>query len=156
MRKFYLITGLFIFLTSCAVFKPEKKQFQDGWYFITESETNSQAVTHKFSDNITRINLSPILLAKEASTIEVVNDSWQNDGSQLIGMVYSGEQQRKWAEATKRMSKTNEKAVFLYKDQVICTISAFYEMDNGYVAISAKEFNPQLIKKIAEDLNSGK
>lgn len=74
----------------------------------------------------------------------------------IIELIYDGTEKEKWADATERMSKTNEKAVFIYNDKFISTVSAFRRMDNGYASVSNENFNEKMLTVIIADLKKQK
>ena len=86
----------------------------------------------------------------------IENQNWGGQDYIIIQLIFEGDAKEKWANATERMSRTNEKAAFIYKDQVISTVYAFLRMDNGYAAVSNKNFTKELLNKIVADLKREK
>ncbi len=158
MKKILLTSILGIIITSCGVKKTlsSKTELDSGWYFITEQETESKLVQNRFTGEDIFINNNPIIKASESSTIAIENQNWGGQDYIIIQLIFEGDAKEKWANATERMSRTNEKAAFIYKDQVISTVYAFLRMDNGYAAVSNKNFTKELLNKIVADLKREK
>ena len=143
---------------SCGVKKSFTTQleFENGWYFITEPKTESKAVKNNFGDDSVYVALSPIIKASDYSKIGIAKPNWGGKEMTIIELVYDGTEKEKWADATERMSKTNEKVVFIYKDKFISTASAFRRMDNGYASVSNENFNEKMLTEIIADLKKQK
>ena len=88
--------------------------------------------------------------------MKMAKQIWGGKEYTIIELIYDGEAQLKWADATERMSKTQERAVFIYNDQYISTLSAFIRKDNGYSSVSHESFTEEMLAPIIADLKSQK
>ncbi|WKB82987.1 hypothetical protein QYR09_08075 [Cellulophaga lytica] len=151
-----LLVGLLAI--SCGVKKSSKTQleFENGWYFVTESKSESKIVRNNFGVDFITVEPNPIIKASEYSKIGIAKPNWGGKEMTIIELVYDGIAKEKWANATERMSKTNEKVVFIYNDKFISTASAFRRMDNGYASVSNENFNEKMLTEIITDLKKQK
>lgn len=158
MKKTLSILLIGFLAISCGVKKPikNKSEFENGWYFVTEPKTESKAVKNNFGDDFVYVEPVPILIASDYSKIGIAKPNWGGKEMTIIELVYDGNEKEKWANATERMSKTNEKAVFIYNDKFISTVSAFMRMDNGYASVSNENFNEKMLTDIVADLKKQK
>ena len=151
-----LLVGFLVI--SCGVKKTTKTQseFENGWYFVTKSKSESKIVKNNFGEDVVSVESNPIIKASEYSKIRIAKPNWGGKEMTIIELVYDGTAKEKWANATERMSKTNEKVVFIYKDKFISTASAFRRMNNGYASVSNENFNETMLTEIIADLKKQK
>lgn len=158
MKKLLLAMTLGLLVVSCGVKKPTRTEyeFENGWYFVTESKKKAKSVKNRFGEEIVFVETQPIVKAADYSEIKIAKQIWGGKEYTIIELIYEGEARLKWADATERMSKTQERAVFIYNDQYISTLSAFIRKDNGYASVSHESFNEEMLAPIIADLKSKK
>ena len=158
MKNLYLILIIVFLTTNCGVIKSSNNsfEFENGWYLETVANNNSKPISDKFSTKLFYVNPSPIVLASDYSKIGITKQNWGGKEYMLLELVFDGVEKMKWAEATEKMSNTSEKAVFIYKDQVISTVSAFRKMENGYASVSSDNFTEQMLTEILNDIKKEK
>ncbi len=154
MKNKLLILIIGFLIISCGTKKTRTSplKFENGWYFITKSKTNSNLIKSRFKDYFVNIEPNPIVKASDYAKIKIAKQNWGGKETSLLELIYDGEEMKKWADATERMSKTGEEAVFVYKDKFISRVSAFRRMNNGYAGVSNDNFNDQILLEIMEGI----
>lgn len=158
MRKKLIILAVGFLLIACGTKKNLNKtpELENGWYFITEQKANSTPLTDRFTGEMIFIESLPILKASESSTFEIQKNNWGTDNYEFIQLIFEGKAKQSWADATERMSRTNEKAAFIYKDEVISIVGTFQKIDNGYSPIVNKDFTTEILNEIISELKPEK
>ena len=98
------------------------------------------------------VETKPIVKSSEHSKIGITKQNWGGKEYTIIELIYEGEAKLKWADATERMSKTEERAVFIYNDEFISMLSSFLRKENGYASISHENFNEEMLAPIVAEL----
>lgn len=158
MKNFILIIVFASFVLSCGARKTAKSDFQflNGWYFVTEEATHTKPIKNRFSEEVVYVATTPIIEASAYSKMAPATRNWGGKESFSIDLFYEDEEKEQWANATERMSKTSEMAVFIYQDTFISKVSAFRRMDNGYAGISNENFTETMVNSILADLKKQK
>ena len=158
MKNLLLFLTISTLMINCSSKKglTTESDFVNGWYFVTESMTDSKTVKSAFDYDTVRIEKNPILKASEYSKIGVLNQIRFGEEVTFIEIIFSGKQKEIWKNATARMTETREKAVFIYKNKYIATISAIAPVENGYTSIMIDENNDLLPEKILTELKKEK
>jgi len=158
MRNMLLTIVIGILCINCALRKkvaPEPK-YQMGWYFEVEKNEASGLVKDSFLDKYYHIETAPILTITDFKSMKIEKPNWGGQERVIIGVTLNEDVKEKWGELTKRMSKTNEKALFVYKNEVIANVSAFQRIDNGYVMIANDDLTEKMLNKIITTINQNR
>ena len=154
MKKLLLIVTIGFLTISCGVKKSKTTQyeFENGWYFVTTSKKGTKPVKDRFGAEVVYEEAERIVKSSEHSKIGITKQNWGGKEYTIIELIYEGEAKLKWADATERMSKTEERAVFIYNDEFISMLSSFLRKENGYASISHENFNEEMLAPIVAEL----
>jgi len=152
-----LIIGTLLMI-SCGIKNKTKSgtDNQVGWYFETEKKESSKIVKDHFSDNIYYVQKEPIITVQDFKSMKIEKPNWGGQARTIIGVELNEDVKEKWGDLTERMSKTNEKALFIYKNEVISNLSAFQRMDNGYAMITHDSLSENMLEEIIKNIDLNK
>lgn len=158
MKRIVLTLLCGALLIGCTVNSPNQKKakYQIGWYFETDQSSISGPVKSRYSDKLHYVDQEPIVIAYDFKRIDIVKQNWGGNEFSILEIVFEGEAKEKWADATERMSRTMENAVFIYDDQVIATVSTFRKIDNGYASVSNENLTEEALNMIVKDIKKNK
>ncbi len=154
MKKHFLTLLVFILVLSCGTKSKisNKTKLENGWYFITEEQNDNYKILDKYTDNFVFIEKQPIITSNESIDLKIEEKNWGGKEVIIIQMIYEGESQMRLADATERMYKNQDKAVFVFNDEYISTVSSLGRIDNGHIAISNQKFTQEVAEKILKEL----
>ena len=122
-----LIISVSIFITVSFINKSEN-QLETGFYYLSESEENSELVSESDSDIVFAIERTPIITSNDFSNVKVSSkkfESTKNSDFKIIEITLKNKSVNKWNKILNRIEKTNESIVFIFENKVIIEKSIF-------------------------------
>lgn len=152
MERIFLFI-LIVQLTNFGILKNNKTQnvLEIGWYYETENNANSKSVKDYSTNQIYFVEKKPIITSKDIKKLEIVERQYGNQNQLYLDIILKDKAVEKWADATDRLWKNDEFAVFIYNDKVVCRMTTFRRIDNGYASIVNKDLTKE---KLTEILNA--
>lgn len=122
MNVFFKIATLFVLCAGCLACQNNKAELKNGWYFITDKDTNATSKT-------------PIVTVTDFETVRL--DSSANPAGTVIYQIVGKIKQNKvqaWADATEK--SIGKQIGFLYGGEVIAAPRLNQRIESGNFAIS--------------------
>ncbi len=134
-----LIISVSIFITVSFINKSEN-QLETGFYYLSESEENSELVSESDSDIVYAIERTPIITSNDFSNVKVSSkkfESTKNSDFKIIEITLKNKSVNKWNKILNRIEKTNESIVFIFENKVIIEKSIFSKnsLDNSKILL---------------------
>ncbi len=129
MKKIFkiLIISVSIFIIVSFINKNEN-QLESGFYYLSETEENSELVSESDSDKVFAIERIPIITSNDFSSVKVSSkkfESTKSNDSKIIEITLKNKSVNKWNKILNRIEKTSESIVFIFENKVIVEKSIF-------------------------------
>lgn len=155
MRKIVWIIFVGFFFFGCGAKKKTQNvpKYAMGWYLEVEKNETSGMVKDAFMDKVYHIQSEPVLTISDFKTMQIEKPTWGGREQVIIGIRLNDDVKEKWADLTERMSKTDEKVLFIYKNEVLANLSAQLRIENGNAMIAHERLSEKELRKIIKTIH---